>query len=90
MKHLSTKVELFTECHCKAHTSQALLAAFCIQAALYIPGWNKDHTAAKMLLKLKEQICVWLYFAFLALATVITTDPTLKDQCEKASCKMFV
>lgn len=64
------------------------MAAFCIQAALYIPGWNKDHTAAKMLLKLKERIRVWLCIAFLPLATVITTEPTLKDQCEKAMSLM--
>lgn len=73
---MSIKAELLTGYHCKAHTSQALVAAFCMQAALYIPGWNKDHKAAKMLLKLKEQICVWLYFAFLALVTVITTEAT--------------
>lgn len=60
------------------------MAAFCLQAALHIPEWNKEHTADEKLLKLKKQVCVWLYFTFLEVTTVISTDPTLKDQCEKA------
>ena len=59
------------------------MAALCIHAALHIPGWNKDHPAAKILLELKEQVFVCLYFAYLALVTAITTEPTLKDQREK-------
>lgn len=59
--------------------------SFCIQAVLCVRGCSKDHTAAKMLLMLKEQMCVWLYFAFLQLVAVITTEPTLKEQGEEAN-----
>lgn len=82
------RVELLTGYHCKACTFQPLVAAFCILAELFISGWNKDHTAAEMLQKLKQQMCVWLYFALLPLVIVITTQPTVKYQCEKVMTLM--
>lgn len=60
----SIKVELLTWCHWTC-TLQALVEAFYRRAALYTPEWNKEHTAGKMLVKLKKQICAWLYFTFL-------------------------
>lgn len=60
------------------------MAAFCRQAALYTPEWDKEHTADKSLVKVKRQICVWLYFTFLEVITVISTNTILKDQCGKA------
>lgn len=59
------------------------MAAFCRQAALYTPEWNKEQAAGKMLVKLKKQLCVWLYLTFLEVKIAISTDTTLKDQCEK-------
>lgn len=52
------------------------MAAFCRQAALYNPEWDKEHTA--------EKSVVELCFTFLEVIIVISTDTISKDQCEKA------